>query len=106
MDNASGQEDAEAEDMEMESEEAAEEAAMEDEQVAAETAVAERTDTAGKDYTGGVWYKIRWGDTLWELADSFYDDPWKYPEIAKKNSIPDPDKIYTGHDLFIPEKTK
>ena len=52
---------------------------------------------------GGGWYRIRWGDTLWELSYSFYDTPWLYGEIADKNRISDPDRIFAEDKIFIPE---
>ncbi len=52
---------------------------------------------------GGVWYRIRWGDTLWDLSISFYRNPWLYGKIAKQNKIKNPDLIYAGSDIFIPE---
>ena len=61
--------------------------------------------TGGKiEYTGGVWYKIRWGDTLWEISSSFYDNPWLYGEIANENEIPNPDRIFAEESIFIPKK--
>lgn len=65
------------------------------------------TETVSKDqveYTGGVWYKIRWGDTLWEISSSFYNNPWLYGQIANENEIPNPDKIYADDSIFIPKK--
>jgi hypothetical protein len=53
---------------------------------------------------GGVWYTIRWGDTLWDLAASYYRNPWLYPRIATANRIPNPDLIIAGRELFIPEQ--
>ncbi|HOV62489.1 MAG TPA: Hsp70 family protein [Spirochaetia bacterium] len=53
--------------------------------------------------SGGVWYRIRWGDTLWDLSVSFYRNPWLYGKIAKENKIKNPDLIYAGTDIFIPE---
>lgn len=53
---------------------------------------------------GGVWYVIRWGDTLWDLSASFYRTPWKFGTIARENRIQNPDLIYAGDDLFIPEQ--
>ncbi len=53
--------------------------------------------------TGGVWYWIRWGDTLWDLSYSFYRTPWLYGRIAGANNIRNPDLIYANTRLFIPE---
>ncbi|MEM5947078.1 LysM domain-containing protein [Spirochaetia bacterium 38H-sp] len=47
-------------------------------------------------------YTPGWGDTLWDLAKSFYDNPWLYPDIAKENNIKNPDLIYAGKPLKIP----
>ena len=52
---------------------------------------------------GGVWYRLKWGDTLWNLSISFYRTPWLYGLIAVENNIKNPDVIYAGTDLFIPE---
>jgi nucleoid-associated protein YgaU len=51
----------------------------------------------------GVWYRIRWGDTLWDIAGTYYRNPWLYPKIAKANRIANPDLIFAGRQLFIPE---
>ncbi len=67
----------------------------------------EVTVTPSKDqveFTGGVWYKIRWGDTLWEISSSFYDNPWLYDKIAEENEIRNPDLIYAENSIFIPKK--
>ncbi len=52
----------------------------------------------------GVWYRIRWGDTLWDLAGTYYRNPWLYPRLARANKIPNPDLIIAGRRLFIPKK--
>jgi len=52
----------------------------------------------------GMWYRIVWGDTLWDLAGTYYRNPWLYPRLAKANKIPNPDLIIAGHRLFIPKK--
>ncbi|WP_191013363.1 Hsp70 family protein [Treponema zioleckii] len=49
-------------------------------------------------------YRIKWGDTLWDISDSFYKNPWKYPKIADYNSIPNPDIIISGTDILIPNE--
>lgn len=52
----------------------------------------------------GVWYRIRWGDTLWDLAGTYYRNPWLYPRLAKANNISNPDLIIAGSRLFIPKQ--
>lgn len=49
-----------------------------------------------------VKYHIRWGDTLWDLSESYYKTPWKYPKIARYNNIKNPDLIISGTDILIP----
>lgn len=59
--------------------------------------------TGAGEKLGGVNYRIRWGDTLWDLSSSFYMNPLLYPEIATENQIKNPDLIYAGNNLYIPE---
>lgn len=47
-------------------------------------------------------YKIKWGDTLWDIADTYYKNPWRYKYIAKFNHIKDPDYIISGTYIIIP----
>lgn len=49
-------------------------------------------------------YTIQRGDTLWSLCKKFYGDPTLYPKLAQANNIPNPDLIYTGNTLVIPDK--
>lgn len=49
------------------------------------------------------YYTIVPGDTLWDIAKRFYGDGSKYPIIAKANNIENPDLIYPGQKLYIPE---
>ncbi|HOJ99381.1 MAG TPA: LysM peptidoglycan-binding domain-containing protein [Termitinemataceae bacterium] len=52
----------------------------------------------------GVLYTIRWGDTLWDIAEAFYRNPWLYPRIARFNKIKNPDHIISGTTIRIPPK--
>lgn len=54
--------------------------------------------------TTGVWYKIRWGDTLWGISSSFYNSPKGYNQIVKENSIKDPNIIFAETEIFIPSE--
>jgi len=52
----------------------------------------------------GVDYRIRWGDTLWDISEAFYRDPWLYPRIARYNNIRNPNYIISGRTIRIPPK--
>ncbi len=52
----------------------------------------------------GVYYKLRWGDTLWDLAYTFYRNPWLFGKIAKANKIKNPDFILAGKTVWIPPR--
>jgi hypothetical protein len=46
---------------------------------------------------------IRQGDTLWDIANAYYRDPFLWPLIWKSNpAVNDPDLIYPGKTLVIP----
>lgn len=42
------------------------------------------------------------GDTLWELAEKYYDDPYGWNLILKMNKIPDERRIPIGTVIYIP----
>ena len=46
-------------------------------------------------------HKIRWGDTLWDIADTYYKNPWLYKRIARENGIKNPDLIISGTYITI-----
>jgi len=52
----------------------------------------------------GFTYRVRWGDTLWDIAEAFYRNPRLYPAIVRSNSIPNPNRIISGTELIIPPK--
>lgn len=49
-------------------------------------------------------YRIKWGDTLWDIADAHYKNPWKYKDLARFNGIKNPDHIISGTDVLIPPR--
>jgi nucleoid-associated protein YgaU len=51
---------------------------------------------------GSIEYRIRRGDTLWDLANSFYGNPWLYPTLAETNRILNPDLIYAEDKITVP----
>ena len=72
-----------------------------------QSALTEVTEDVGEDgekkEVEGIRYQIRWGDTLWDIADTYYRNPWLYPRIAKYNNITDPDFIVSGTYITIPK---
>ena len=51
-----------------------------------------------------TYYTIEKGDTLSKIAQRFYGDPQKYHDLfdANREVIQDPDKIYPGQQIRIP----
>ncbi len=47
-------------------------------------------------------YRVRWGDTLWNIAETYYRNPWQYSSIAQHNGISNPNHIIAGTDILIP----
>jgi LysM repeat protein len=68
---------------------------------AAETVVPEKK-AEQPEKAADIVYKIKWGDTLWDIADAYYKNPWRYHRIAKYNHIKDPDYIISGTTIKLP----
>jgi len=52
---------------------------------------------------GQMQHVVQKGDTLWDLAQDFYDDPFEWTRIWKANPfIEDPHWLYPGQTLAIP----
>ena len=47
-------------------------------------------------------YTVKPGDDLWDIAIRAYGDGYRWPDIAKANSLADPDIIHSGNVLTIP----
>ena len=50
-------------------------------------------------------YTVKSGDSLSKIAKEFYGDAMQYPKIfdANRNILDDPNKIFPGQELVIPE---
>jgi len=44
------------------------------------------------------------GDTLWDIAKHYVQNPYRYPELAKLSKIKNPDLIYPGEKVRIIKK--
>lgn len=62
-----------------------------------------RDQPDGTDAEGVAYFtrKLVWGDTLWDISQA---TGISVERLAAYNSIPDPDLIYAGDDLQIPER--
>ncbi len=49
-------------------------------------------------------YLLTWGDTLWDLSDTYYRNPWLYGTIADANNLDNPDRIIAGTYIIIPPR--
>jgi hypothetical protein len=49
----------------------------------------------------GIAYKVRWGDTLWDISEAFYRNPRLYPFIIRSNEISNPNLIVSGTEVTI-----
>jgi len=46
------------------------------------------------------------GDTLWAIAGTYLNNPFRYPELAKWSKIKNPDLIYPGNKVrYLPPKS-
>lgn len=48
-------------------------------------------------------YKVKDGDTLYQIAQTYYQDGYQYTEVAKANNLTDPNSLEVGQILDIPK---
>lgn len=68
-----------------------------------ESAESEAAESAGD--AGGKTYTVQSGDTLWKIAEEAYGNGSKYMAIfeANKDILENPDRIFPGQELKIPD---
>jgi len=54
--------------------------------------------------SGGFPYRVRYGDTLWDIAEAFYRNPLLFPHIARFNNIRNPNLIISGSVIYVPPR--
>ena len=47
-------------------------------------------------------YTVVWGDTLWDIANAYYKNPWRYTYLAEYNHLRNPNLITAGSVILIP----
>jgi nucleoid-associated protein YgaU len=52
----------------------------------------------------GITYRIKWGDTLWDISEAFYRNPRLYTFIARSNKLRNPNHIVSGTQISIPSR--
>lgn len=57
-------------------------------------------DVAKEDLPGK--YTVKEGDTLFTIAQKYYDDGYKYTEIVKENKLTNENQVEVGQELTIP----
>lgn len=78
--------------------------AKEDEIVVATTpeVIVPETPAKPAEKPADIRYKIKWGDTLWDISNAYYKNPWRYKMLAKYNNIKNPNLIISGTYINIP----
>jgi len=73
-----------------------------------ETAIPEKKQqTPSYNITSDTTHKVQANDSLFEISRKYYGDGKKWTKIfeANRDSMPDPDSLYVGQELLIPDST-
>lgn len=77
-----------------------------DEQPRTDQSDAEPAMTETVPDSNSVEYRIRRGDTLWDISETFYGTPWMFSELADANEISNPNLIFAESNLEIPDQLR
>ena len=50
-------------------------------------------------------YQVQRGDSLWKIAENFYLSGYNWVDIAQANNLTNPNVLYVGQKLTIPDVT-
>jgi nucleoid-associated protein YgaU len=48
-------------------------------------------------------YTVKAGDTLWDISQQVYGDPYAWSTVARANNLDNPDLIYPGQKFSMPQ---
>lgn len=53
-------------------------------------------------HEAAIYYKVKQGDTLWDISERFADSPWLWPDVWRENNqILNPHLIYPGQRIRL-----
>ncbi|HSD98414.1 MAG TPA: LysM peptidoglycan-binding domain-containing protein [Patescibacteria group bacterium] len=70
------------------------------------TAVVSPTPGTTVQENGNTYYIVKQNDSLWTIAQSVYNNGYKWTDIASVNHIANPSTIFTGDKLLMPNAPK